>query len=42
MEDKLAASNGNGLSDKDKQSILTQIFDKFDIEQGEYIINTSA
>lgn len=42
MEEKLAASNSNELSDKDKQSILTEIFEKFDIKDGESIINTSA
>tara|TARA_R110001592_G_scaffold296566_5_gene567013 strand:+ start:1767 stop:2240 length:474 start_codon:yes stop_codon:yes gene_type:complete len=42
MEEKLAESNGNALSDEDKQSILTQVFEKFDIEDGESIINTSA
>jgi hypothetical protein len=42
MEEKLAESNSNGLSDEDKQSILAQVFDKFDIEEGDSIINTSA
>lgn len=42
MEEKLAASNSNELSDEDKQSILTEIFEKFDIKDGESIINTSA
>jgi len=40
MEEKLA--EGTELSDEDKQSILTQIFDKFDIEDGDSIINTTA
>lgn len=42
MEEKLAENDGIGLSDNDKQSILTQIFEKFDIEEGQSIINTSA
>ena len=42
MEEKLAENDGTGLSDNDKQSILTQIFEKFDIEEGQSIINTSA
>ncbi|WP_159821974.1 hypothetical protein [Colwellia sp. 20A7] len=42
MEEKLAASNSNELSDEDKESILTQVFEKFDIEDGESIINTTA
>lgn len=42
MEEKLAANNGNSLSEEDKQSILAQVFEKFDIEDGESIINTTA
>ena len=42
MEEKLAASNSNELSDEDKESILTQVYQKFDIEDGESIINTTA
>jgi len=42
MEEKLAASNSNELSDEDKQSILALVFEKFDIEDGESIINTTA
>lgn len=42
MEEKLAASNSSSLSDEDKESILAQIFEKFDIEDGESIINTTA
>jgi hypothetical protein len=41
MEEKLADSN-TALSDEDKQSILALIFEKFDIEEGESIINTTA
>ena len=42
MEEKLAASNSNELSDEDKESILSQVFEKFDIEDGDSIINTTA
>lgn len=42
MEEKLAESNSNELSDEDKQSILALVFEKFDIEDGESIINTTA
>jgi hypothetical protein len=42
MEETLAASSSNELSDGDKQSILSQVFEKFDIEKGDSIINTSA
>tara|TARA_R110001592_G_scaffold188128_2_gene433121 strand:+ start:83 stop:550 length:468 start_codon:yes stop_codon:yes gene_type:complete len=42
MEETLAASNSNELSDEDKQSILAKVFEKFDIEDGESIINTTA
>ncbi|MFT7008812.1 MAG: hypothetical protein ACJAXJ_003355 [Colwellia sp.] len=42
MEEKLAESNSNELTDEDKQSILALVFEKFDIEDGESIINTSA
>ncbi|MBU2925945.1 hypothetical protein Q4530_08980 [Colwellia sp. 1_MG-2023] len=42
MEEKLAASSSNELSDEDKESILTQVYQKFDIEDGESIINTTA
>lgn len=42
LEETLATNNGNSLSDQDKQSILAQVFEKFDIEEGESIINTTA
>jgi len=42
LKEKLAASNGDSLSDEDKQSILTQVFEKFDIEESDSIINTTA
>jgi len=42
MEEKLAASNSTELSSEDKESILAQVFEKFDIEDGDSIINTSA
>ena len=42
MEEKIAASNSSSLSDEDKESILAQMIEKFDIDDGESIINTSA
>jgi len=42
LEETLAANDGNSLSDEDKQSILAQVFEKFDIDEGESIINTTA
>ena len=42
LEEKLAANNGNRLSDEDKQLILADIFEKFDIEDRDSIINTTA
>ena len=42
MQEKLAVSKSNGLSDEDKKSILAQVFEKFDIKEGDSIINTSA
>jgi len=42
LEETLAASDSDELSDSDKQSILTKLAEKFDIEDGESIINTSA
>lgn len=42
MEEKYAANNNNELSDDDKQSILAQVFEKFSIEDGDSIINTTA
>ncbi|MFT5814187.1 MAG: hypothetical protein ACI9VT_001947 [Psychroserpens sp.] len=42
LEATLAANNGNSLSDTDKESILAQVFEKFNIEKGESIINTTA
>ncbi len=42
LEEKLATTNNSALSDEDKQSILAQVFEKFDIEEGDSIINTTA
>lgn len=42
LDEKLASGSESVLSDEDKQSILTQVFEKFGIEGGESIINTSA
>lgn len=42
LDEKLSTANESTLSDEDKQSILAQVFEKFDIEDRESIINTSA
>jgi hypothetical protein len=42
LEEKLASNNSDSLSDEDKQSILAQVFEKFDIEESDSIINTTA
>ena len=42
LAEKFAANNSNELSDEDKQSILAQVFEKFDIDNGDSIINTTA
>jgi len=42
LKEKLAASNSDNLSEEDKQSILSQVFERFDIEESDTIINTSA
>ncbi|KGJ86485.1 hypothetical protein [Colwellia psychrerythraea] len=42
MEEKFTASNSNKLSDADKESILAQVFDEFDIKEGQSVINTHA
>ena len=42
MEEKFAASNSNELSDEDKQSLLALVFEKFSIDDGDSIINTTA
>jgi hypothetical protein len=42
LEEKLVTTNGNGLSDEDKQSIMEEVFEKFNIEQGDSIINVTA
>lgn len=42
LEETLAASESETLSDEDKQAILAQVFDKFNMEPSESIINTSA
>ena len=39
---KLAASGNEELSDQDKDDILSALFEKFDIEEGDSIINTTA
>lgn len=42
LEEKLASNNSDRLSDEDKQSILAQVFEKFDIDEADSIINTTA
>lgn len=42
LEEKLAANKGDNLSEEDKQSILKQTLQKFNIEDADSIINTSA
>ncbi|WP_440877576.1 hypothetical protein [Thalassotalea sp. PLHSN55] len=42
VEEKLAENSTSGLTDADKEAILVQVFDKFDIERSESIINTTA
>lgn len=42
LAEKFTANNSNELSDEDKQSILAQVFEKFDIDNGDSIINTTA
>lgn len=42
LDEKLATGSDSVLSDEDKQSILAQVFEKFGIEGGESIINTTA
>lgn len=42
LEKKLAANIDDSLSDEDKQSILTQVFDKFDLQDADSIINTTV
>ncbi|MFT6984668.1 MAG: hypothetical protein ACJAT7_000465 [Psychromonas sp.] len=42
LEEKLASINGSELSDQDRQDIYSQVMEKFDIEEGDSIINTTA
>jgi|GEM_PF-1314697 len=42
LKERLAEKNNDSLSDEDKQSILAQVFEKFDIEESNSIIDTSA
>ncbi len=42
LDKKLATGSESVLSDEDKQSILAQVFEKFGIEGGEFIINTTV
>ncbi|WP_284208248.1 hypothetical protein [Thalassotalea eurytherma] len=39
---KPAASGSEELSSHDKDDILSSLFEKFDIEEGDSIINTTA
>lgn len=42
LKEKLAANNDNPLNDEDKQLILAQVIEEFNLEDGESIINTTA
>ncbi|XQW84958.1 hypothetical protein ACOYR1_17825 [Thalassotalea piscium] len=42
LEETLSSSETGKLTDEDKESILAQMFEKFDIEDGDSIINTTA
>jgi hypothetical protein len=42
LEERLADNKTNTLTNEDKESILAQVYEKFDIEHGESIINTHA
>lgn len=42
LEEKLAENNNDSLTDEDKQSVLAKVFERFDIDEGKSIINTSA
>jgi hypothetical protein len=42
LEEKLADNKTNILTNEDKESILAQVYERFDIEHGESIINTHA
>ena len=42
VEEKFTENNINALSEEDKVLILSQVFEKFGIEEGSSIINTTA
>ena len=42
LEEKMASIDGEELSEQDMQSIYSQVMDKFGIEEGDSIINTTA
>lgn len=42
VEEKLATSNSEKLTDEDKETILAQVFEEFNIEDQSSIINTSV
>lgn len=42
LEEKLASLDGNELTVQDRNSIYAQVMDKFGIEQGDSIIDTTA
>lgn len=42
VEEKLASSDTDKLTDEDKESIMAQVFKEFDIEDRTSIINTSV
>ncbi|GHE88249.1 hypothetical protein [Thalassotalea profundi] len=42
LEETLSASDTGKLSEEDKESILAKVFEEFNIEEGDSIINTTA
>lgn len=42
MEEKFAENNAPILSEEDKQTILQQVFEKFNLDEGKSIIDTTA
>lgn len=42
LEEKIASNADSTLSDEDKESVVAQVLEKFNKEQGDSIINTTA
>ena len=42
FEEKLASNNGSELSDQDRQAIYSQVMEKFGVEEGDSLIDTTA